>query len=169
MTAPKRLVDGRRTAYPVLPKDCKHCGNPLVRREKERPIEYRDRKFCDYRCALQYRMDEIRKSQPPRFCGNANCRKLLVPHPIEPNPRFLERKTCSKECAAEMRLQSNMSHGVPPVDRDVRPAPLDGPDFSSQNIRFKPDVRRLNRPSHNYSISGSSMGWTSSTSGEGAV
>ena len=54
-----------RRPSPVVPKQCKSCGNTLARRDRESPGKYQRRAYCNETCSTQHlRRKEFRTIGP---------------------------------------------------------------------------------------------------------
>ena len=149
------------------PRYCCHCNKLLQRRPDETTPRYGARRFCDASCHDAYKeIVAADKAHEPCYCG-----KEVIRVPGESVYKWLKRKTCCQKCSITLRIRHVMDAGGKIPVAEVKPRIIRelNIDFSGQNLPFANHYLRTTGPSHNYSISGSSMGWTGSTSGEGAV
>lgn len=79
-------------------RECEQCGEPLRRKDYEKPNMFARRRFCDCTCAARFRAN----SKPvERDCKH--CQKPLVRRDDEHGSNFAKRIFCNRECGFAWR------------------------------------------------------------------
>lgn len=131
---------------------CLACGAELIRREGEKPSRFADRRTCDQKCGQ--RLGTTLRAKRHIFCPACGVK-----------PKLPDLRHCGEDACKDVvnRGRPPLSHGWPEVTA------TDNLDFAAHNLPLRGLVTRLSGPELSYSPTGSSMGWASSRSGEGAA
>lgn len=85
-----------------------NCDNELVRRSKETPASFEDRKFCSIPCTRQ------RIDLGERRCANATCRAVLERRQRENSADWRSRRYCRASCYRPPTASATARPVLPP-------------------------------------------------------